>query len=77
MNNGNFSNLGGETVDYFDKRFGRILLSDAISVASNVQCNTNYTAQDENYDRVYGGNISGNNCRRANRFSRRLRRFGW
>ena len=40
---GDFSGLGGASIDYIDKRFGRILLDTAISIASNVQCNTNYT----------------------------------
>ena len=43
LDTGNFENLGGETVAYFDKRYGRILLTGAISTASNVRCLTNYS----------------------------------
>ncbi len=40
---GDFTIGGGGTFSYFDKRFGRLFLTSAISVASTVTCDTNYS----------------------------------
>jgi len=40
---GNFTVPVGRTVDYVDKRYGRIILDTAVSTASYVICNVDYT----------------------------------
>lgn len=43
LTNSNFTIPSSATVNYFDARFGRIILDKAISTASIVRCNYNYT----------------------------------
>lgn len=38
-----FTVAGGASIEHISKRFGRIILDQAISIASVVKCNTNYT----------------------------------
>jgi len=43
LTSSDFTLSSGISVDYFDKKFGRIILDSAISIAATVTCNTNYT----------------------------------
>lgn len=44
MDSDDFTGLeSGDALAYFDKRFGRIILQDAVSIITNITCTTNYT----------------------------------
>jgi len=43
LESADFSGLGAASLEYFDNRYGRIILDQAISLSSIVTCTTNYT----------------------------------
>ena len=43
LTSGNFTIPGGAVIDYFDARYGRIILNEALSISAIVTCNVNYT----------------------------------
>lgn len=67
MDDSDFTLPSGSSIDYFDQRYGRIILDSAIDVTSTVVCNTNYTFKTLQASGIEINNISFNPRELTNR----------